>query len=63
MSTEQKHRDEPIVTKIRELEIFYPAEDYHQDYYIKDQQKGWSDRDPYVKRIIKPKLKKLNLEH
>lgn len=62
-STEQKHRDKTIVTKIRELEIFYPAEDYHQDYYLKDQKKSWSDRNSYVKRIIKPKLRKLNLEY
>jgi peptide-methionine (S)-S-oxide reductase len=26
----------PIVTDIRPLETFYPAEDYHQDYYIKN---------------------------
>ncbi len=25
----------PIVTEIRELAAFYPAEDYHQDYYVK----------------------------
>lgn len=27
--------DKAIVTPIREFEKFYPAEDYHQDYYIK----------------------------
>ncbi|MEM1106270.1 MAG: peptide-methionine (S)-S-oxide reductase MsrA [Pseudomonadota bacterium] len=27
--------DAPIVTAVREAEAFYPAEDYHQDYYLK----------------------------
>ncbi|MFZ8933858.1 MAG: peptide-methionine (S)-S-oxide reductase, partial [Bacteriovoracaceae bacterium] len=26
----------PIITPIRKLESFYPAEDYHQDYYQKN---------------------------
>ena len=28
--------DQPIVTEITRLETFYPAEDYHQDYYRKN---------------------------
>ena len=28
--------DRPIVTSIRRAEVFYPAEDYHQDYYKKN---------------------------
>lgn len=28
--------DKPIATKVREVEVFYDAEDYHQDYYKKN---------------------------
>ena len=27
---------QPIVTEITAFEVFYPAEDYHQDYYLKN---------------------------
>lgn len=32
----QKHWLKPIVTKLEKLSKFYPAEDYHQDYLIKN---------------------------
>ena len=46
---------DPIVTEIKPLEIFYPAENYHQDYYKLN--KGT----PYCQAVIAPKLKKLGL--
>ena len=34
--TENGIYDDPIVTEVTPLDVFYPAEDYHQDYYIKN---------------------------
>tara|TARA_E500000178_G_C17022325_1_gene756239 strand:+ start:364 stop:948 length:585 start_codon:yes stop_codon:yes gene_type:complete len=42
----------PIVTKIEKMDIFYPAEDYHQDYFKKNPTAG------YCNFVIRPKLKK-----
>jgi peptide-methionine (S)-S-oxide reductase len=47
---------DPIVTEIVPLTIFYPAEEYHQDYYRNNK-----DRNPYCQMVIAPKLKKLGL--
>lgn len=46
----------PIVTEILPASTFYPAEDYHQDYYIKNAQRynfyRWnSGRDQYLDKI------------
>jgi len=56
MAAAQKGFDNPIVTQIEPLKVFYPAENYHQDYY-KNHQNA-----PYCVFVIKPKLKKLKLE-
>jgi peptide-methionine (S)-S-oxide reductase len=45
--------DDPIVTEIEPLETFYPAEDYHQDYYANNPQQA------YCQVQIRPKLRKL----
>lgn len=42
--------DDPIVTEIAPFEAFYPAEDYHQDYYRQN-----TDA-PYCRAIITPKV-------
>ncbi len=43
----------PIVTQVVPLERFYPAEDYHQDYFVKNPNAG------YCAFVIRPKLNKL----
>ena len=44
--------DEPIVTEISPLKIFYKAEDYHQGYYRNNKEEG------YCSFVIAPKLAK-----
>jgi peptide-methionine (S)-S-oxide reductase len=46
--------DQPIVTTIEPLGEWYPAEDYHQDYWS-----GEGQRNPYCIAHIPPKLQKL----
>lgn len=45
--------DSKIVTQIAPLSAFYPAEDYHQDYYRKNPAAG------YCKLYVRPKITKL----
>ena len=47
----------PIVTEITPASDFYPAEDYHQEYYRNNKS------NPYCRAVIEPKLNKLGLEH
>lgn len=44
--------DDPIVTEISPLQAFYPAEDYHQNYF------NLNSYQPYCSVVIAPKLKK-----
>ncbi len=48
----QENWNDPIVTDISHLHVFYPAEDYHQDYYSKN------PNQPYCVAIISPKIEK-----
>src|SRR5881398_2694956 len=45
---------DPIVTTIEPMGSWYPAEDYHQDYWA-----GEGQSNPYCLAVIPPKLKKL----
>jgi methionine-S-sulfoxide reductase len=44
--------DRPIVTKVEPLPEFYPAEDYHQEYY------SLHKNEPYCRMVIQPKVEK-----
>lgn len=46
----------PIATEITAAGKFWPAENYHQDYY------RLNKRAPYCQMVIRPKLQKLGLE-
>jgi peptide-methionine (S)-S-oxide reductase len=42
----------PIVTEVEEIKDFYMAEDYHQEYYVRNQYQ------PYCMAVITPKVNK-----
>lgn len=50
--TEEKIWNKPIVTEITKFEKFYPAEDYHQEYYDNNPNQG------YCAYVITPKVEK-----
>jgi peptide-methionine (S)-S-oxide reductase len=44
--------DSPIVTEVVPLDTFYPAEDYHQDYFERNPSQ------PYCRAVVAPKVSK-----
>ena len=48
---------DPIVTEVEPLDTFYPAEDYHQDYFANH------PGQPYCMAVIRPKVAKLRKKH
>ncbi len=48
--------DKPIVTALEPASTFWPAEDYHHDYYANN------PNQPYCRFVIEPKVRKL-LDH
>ena len=44
--------DSPIVTEVTAFKEFYPAEDYHQNYY------NQNGSQPYCQMVIRPKVEK-----
>ncbi len=49
----QQYYDDPIVTEVSALDVFYEAEDYRQNYYRENPNQG------YCNFVITPKLNKL----
>ena len=50
--TEQHLWDAPIVTEVTALDVFYPAEEYHREYYRRNEYQ------PYCQIVIAPKVAK-----
>jgi peptide-methionine (S)-S-oxide reductase len=50
---DDKTWDTPIVTEVTPLAKFYPAEDYHREYYDRNPEQG------YCQVVISPKVSKL----
>ena len=44
--------DQPIVTEVEKIDIFYPAEDYHHNYFNNNKSQG------YCQFVIQPKIEK-----
>jgi peptide-methionine (S)-S-oxide reductase len=55
--TEQRLYDRPIVTKIEPLTAFYPAEDYHRQYFANHPEA------PYCSVVIAPKVAKFRKKY
>ena len=53
----QKLWDDPIVTQVVDATEFYPAEEYHQDYYTNNPNQG------YCRMVIAPKVAKFRSKH
>jgi len=50
--TEEKIFSDPIVTVVTPLTIFYPAEEYHQEYFANNPDQG------YCQMVVSPKVAK-----
>lgn len=50
--TERQVFNAPIVTEVEKASNYYPAEDYHQDYFENN------PRQPYCQAVVSPKLAK-----
>ena len=50
--TAEQAFDDPIVTEVTKLDVFYPAEKYHQNYFRRN------PAQPYCAFVISPKLAK-----
>ncbi len=49
---EEKIWPDPIVTEVTQLDVFYPAEEYHQEYFARNPGQG------YCQMVVAPKVSK-----
>jgi peptide-methionine (S)-S-oxide reductase len=56
IQAEGLYRD-PLVTQVEPLPVFYPAEDYHQNYYQEN------SNQPYCQFVISPKVAKFRQKY
>ena len=49
--------DDPVVTEVSPLEVYYPGESYHQDYYRQNPRQG------YCQVVVAPKLAKFRAKY
>lgn len=57
LKTSQNIWSKPIVTEIKSLEAFYPAEAYHQEYFERNRNQ------PYCQVVIAPKIAKFRKQY
>jgi peptide-methionine (S)-S-oxide reductase len=55
--TAAKIWSKPIVTQVVPLDVFYPAEDYHQDYFANNPMQ------PYCQVVVAPKVSKFRKQY
>jgi peptide-methionine (S)-S-oxide reductase len=48
---------DPIVTEVTPLDVFFPAEDYHQEYFVNNPTAG------YCRVVVAPKVAKFRQKH
>jgi peptide-methionine (S)-S-oxide reductase len=55
--TAEKIWRDPIVTQVASFEVFYPAEDYHQEYFANN------PNQPYCQAVVAPKVAKFRAHY
>jgi peptide-methionine (S)-S-oxide reductase len=55
--TAAKLWDRPVVTEVTAFKAFYPAEDYHQEYFRRN------PAQPYCQAVVAPKVAKFRKQH